>query len=105
MTKPGDSFITALAERGLQGIGIVWRVLPFTALAGLLLYPFYRHLPVGLIPLVLGLSLALAPRYLPGLAASTAHAIRSLSDVQFLLVCSIPALLVRLPLLLFPPQA
>ncbi|MBZ5637114.1 MAG: glycosyltransferase family 39 protein [Acidobacteriia bacterium] len=79
-----------------------WRALPFIALAAALVYPFYKHIQVGLILVAGGAAFAILPGFAPRLAASIAHFVDCLSNRKFLLIVCAAGLLLRLPMILHP---
>ncbi len=86
---------------------IFWRALPFVAAVAVLAYPFYKHIPIGLVLVAAGAAMAILPKFAPGLVASIARYAGSLSNRKFLLIVCAAGLVVRLPLIVFPtaPEA
>jgi 4-amino-4-deoxy-L-arabinose transferase-like glycosyltransferase len=102
MTPSLDSTADTELNPLARPLAIFWRVLPFVALVAVTVYPFYKHVPVGLFLVEGGALLAVLPKFAPGWTASLARYFDGLSNGRFLLLVCGAALLVRLPLFIFP---
>jgi 4-amino-4-deoxy-L-arabinose transferase-like glycosyltransferase len=79
----------------------VWSAIPFCALASVFIYPFYKRQPLGLLLALVGLLVAVLPRFAPVLGRGLSYVEESRSSV-FLVTTVAAAIMARMPLIVFP---
>ncbi|MBC7927719.1 MAG: hypothetical protein H7039_18900, partial [Bryobacteraceae bacterium] len=83
---------------------IVMSGLPFVALLSLFLYPVYKQQYAGWLLVVAGLAVAWLPQRLPRLVELVRDTTTAMPAVRWLMLLTLVALVLRLPLLLAPPE-
>ena len=89
----------------ISGISIWWLLAALIAFISLFLFPFFKKLPIGLVPVLVGVFLALGLRYLPGAwKRAITQLLYSNSEGIWLLSVCLLALLLRLADLLLTTE-
>jgi hypothetical protein len=81
-----------------------WMLISWSALASLLAFPFLKGLPIGILPVLIGIGLAVGLKHIPSpWIAFLSKLIYGGEGQSWIIAVSVLGLLLRLPIILFPP--